>query len=291
MNTYLEARYDERLHRLAVGIEPVDAHRQSRVTPPIYVARDDRDLGEDTWNRLSLNRRDPLEAFSTFDRHDTCRHVLLYRDGLYDDEGASISLRIVEGPFRATPRRYVPRRFTIPLVNPDEADVEANPPGFRIFRPRLFPGAAYPIHETATGVRGRVERDGKPMRWARVEAHNPDSGEVVGRAHGDDRGEFLIILGSEAASIGEPTSTIDIFVTVYGPADPPEADEDELSELIADTDPLWDLPVETLPMSEETDSVSLGEELPEDYTAEDVRLIEGLRLGRITSETEPFEIE
>lgn len=291
MNSYVASRYAERVQRLAAGLEPVDAHRASRIVPPLAVAEEAGGLGVREWTALGRERRDPSTAMPRLTPHTTCRHVLLYRDGLWDAADPRVTLRLFEADAGVAPRRYVPRRLSVPLVDPDALEPGAPLPpqaaGFRIWRPHLFAGAAYPVHETATGLRGRVERGGESVRWARVEATNADD-EVVGRAHGDDRGEFLLLFDPAAAGPGDPRTTIDVTVTVRAPAAAPAADD--LSRLVAEVDPLWDLPVEALPVSVETDAVSRGEVPPDGYTTERSWLLEGVPMGRISSDRDAFEI-
>ncbi len=289
MNTYVAERYDERVHRLAAGIEPVDAARLSRVAPPMRVV-EEVPLTEAQWRALGDRRGDPITLMTPFERHATCRHVLLYRHGLYRSSGAEphVPVRIVEAPWPVDQRRYVPRRLSVPLLDP--ATVDSRAAGFRIWRPRLFPGAAYPIHDTATAVRGRATRGGRPVPWTRVVAKHPDTGAVVGRAHGDDRGEFFLVLSAVAISSVARRNTLAVLVTVYGPASEPTPGTDSVSRLAAAIDPLWALPLEVLPLDSATDAVSRGEVLPTDYTAEVSRSVTDLPLGRTLSLEVPFEV-
>src|SRR6185436_7653150 len=110
------------------------------------------------------------------------------------------------------PRRWAPRRIRYPILPEKAADL--NPAAFRLRRPELFPGAAYELPESVTGIRGRVRRAGAPMRWARVEASDPVSGIVVGRAHGDDRGEFLLALSPQASPVGDLVDPLPLDITV-----------------------------------------------------------------------------
>jgi hypothetical protein len=78
---------------------------------------------------------------------------------------------------------------------------------------------------------------------------------VVGRAHGDDRGEFLLLLDSAASGLGDLSLTLTAEVTVFGPPGPGPVSND----------PLRDLPIETL--AADPDDVSPGEKLPAGYAA------------------------
>ena len=93
-----------------------------------------------------------------------------------------------------------------------------------------------------------------PARWVRVEARV--DGQVAGRAHGDDRGEFLLLLDSSAVGLKDLSTPLTAQVTVFGP--PAQV------PLPAD-DPLGDLPVETL--LADPDDVSPGEKLPPGYVS------------------------
>jgi hypothetical protein len=175
-------------------------------------------------------------------------------------------------------RRFVPRRLCFDIV--DEADVLAQEPdgpdvpiGQRTWRPYLFPGAAYDVPATATGIRGRVTRNGQPVRWTRVEA--TVGANVIGRAHGDDRGEFLLVLGQNPAALGDLVSPLLVTIDVYrrDPALPTDA-----------ADPLADLQVETaaapgvLP-----DDVSTGVDFPDHYVRVAHLVDQPIPLGRLTS--------
>jgi len=170
----------------------------------------------------------------------------------------------------------VPRRLRFPILG--QAAAETRPPRFRVRRPVLFPGAAYDVSSGATGLRGRVLRAGKPMRWARVEARLPAAGTLVGRAHGDDRGEFLLLIGSEASPVGDVVPPLEIEVTVFGPAAPPVPPDADRPKI----DPLWDLPLEQTAAPGDPDPVAEGEAQPAGYTATTTQTID-LEFGKIAS--------
>ena len=182
MNEFLPSRFVESVKRLALGLEPIDAALRLRPSYPIDVTFDVAPLGL------------PRPAI---DHHRTGLHVLLYSAALT----SPVDLRLVDHA-----RRYVPRRLRIPILTKAAAD--AAPAARRVRRPVMFPGAAYDVAD-ATGVRGRVVRGGQAMRWARVVARLPGAGPVVGRAHGDDRGEFLLLIGAEAGPVGDLESAIE----------------------------------------------------------------------------------
>lgn len=251
MNEFLPSRFAENVKRLAIGLEPIDAALRLRASYPIDITFDVAPLG--------LPR-------PTIDRHRTGLHVLLYGPQLT----SPVDLRLTD---RA--RRCVPRRLRIPILA--NAAAEAAPAGRRVRRPVMFPGAAYDVSD-ATGVRGRVVRGGQVMRWARVVARLPGGGPVVGRAHGDDRGEFLLLIGAEAGPIGDLNPPLQVEVTVFGPAAPPLPPAPDHPTI----DPLWDLPLEQAASPGDPDPVSAGEAQPANYTAS-IMLPLNLAFGRILS--------
>src|SRR5262245_19534038 len=146
----------------------------------------------------------------------------------------------------------------------------------RVRRPRLFPGAAYEVASGMTGLRGTVTRNGKPARWTRIVARLPGAnGTVVGRAHGDDRGEFLLLIAPTASAVGVLVDPLSIRVDGFGPEFPPVP----IPATLPKSDRYWDLPVEAAPKVDllnpnRDDPVSTGEEPPADYTATTGRLIQ-----------------
>ncbi len=251
MNEFLSSRYVEVIHRLALGIEPIDAQHGRRLSYSLQMKHEEELLGLP---------RPPIE------RHGSNLFSLRYQPGVK----TLITLRIfdLETP-RYDPkydrRRIVPRRLKIPILT--RADVENQEKldrqefRRRIRRPAFFPGAAYDSGATATALRGRVRRGGEAMRWARVEAKL--AGQDVGRAHGDDRGEFFLIVNARAVTGSSLPNPLNIDISVSGPAIAvPHSPEKEK------IDPLWDLPVETLAApGSAVDKVATGENLPTDYTA------------------------
>jgi hypothetical protein len=259
VNQVLDSRFVENIQRLALGIEPIDAQRLHRVARPLSI---------------SVEGPPKASAKPPVVRHSSCLHALLYYTALVD----SVDIRIQEDL-----RIFVPRRFSIPLHTGATAD--GFPVSDRVRRPFLFPGAAYDIDSCATGIRGQVVRAGKPMRWARAQAVLVSSGHVVGRAHGDDRGEFLLVIASNAVPIGDLPSPLTLRVTVFGPAVIPVPSPPDLPL----RDPLWDLPLETPPAPGAPDPVSTGVQLPVNYTATTVVDVD-FTLGEIRSGLAAFTI-
>lgn len=94
-------------------------------------------------------------------------------------------------------RTFVPRRLRV-MLWPRDRLVDDGPGAYvpvasRTIPVSLFPGAAYSLTRGTTAIRGRVARAGSPVPWARVAALDVNN-TVLGRAHGDDRGEFLLVI-------------------------------------------------------------------------------------------------
>ena len=100
-------------------------------------------------------------------------------------------------------RRYVPRRLRIALWPVARLDQGPAQPyvtvAHRLLRAWLWPGAAMTLPAGSTVVRGRVVRQGRAARWVRVAARD-QGGRIVGRAHGDDRGEFVLVVTDQNAN-------------------------------------------------------------------------------------------
>lgn len=265
-------------HVLALGVEPRDALRGQRAVHPVRVDVE-RPFGPALRRRTDPYRIEvrPGDPQPRVTRHDSGRHVLLYHPAL----GDHIDLRLYDHY-----RTYVPRRLRVPLLA--AAAARAAPPGHRVRRPVLFPGAAHPVSETVAGLRGRVLREGAPMRWARIEARLPNSNATVGRAQGDDRGEFLLLIEPGAAPFGDLAAPIDVRVIISGPALVPQPATPEVPA----RDPYWDLPLELVPAAGAPDPVSSGEAPPNGYaTSLAASRTIPFELGRILTgaDVAPFE--
>ena len=87
-------------------------------------------------------------------------------------------------------------------------------------------------------VRGRVTWAGRPVRWARLVA--TDAGDaIVGWAHGDEHGEFLLLVTDLGTVVPPPPNALDISLTVQIP-DPTTA------AAVDPGDPVADLVVEPI---------------------------------------------
>lgn len=219
----------EVLHRLALGVECIDAVNRSLPTTPVRI-------GVEVAPRLRVNPDDPTWPCADLIPHGVGRATRLHRPPM----PATITVRLADPT-----RRYVPRRLVTELRN--DADISASdngtgpyiPVGSRLLRVWLSPGSAYQMARATTAVRGRVVRGTESVAWPRITAVGP-GGEAVGWAHGDDRGEFVLVIVS-TGSIDPPVpSTLDITLVVIAPS----------TAVRPATDPLSDLVIETVPQSQ-----------------------------------------
>lgn len=250
--------YVEQIQRLALGLELLDAVNQRPVVYPLWV---DVEYGlphlapalQGQYKFYQQSGR-LVRAMS---RHNSGRYSMVYQPGLKDQ----IDLRLYDHQ-----RQYVPRRLRLPLLSlaaleTIETNEEADYVRGRIRRPVMYPGAAYDLVSKATGLRGRVLRDAAPMAWAWIEVYSIADDELVGRARGDERGEFLLLINPLVASAGDLAASYGIRVKIFGPALVPSPATAELPK----QDPLWNLPIETVPQAGDPDDVSPGESKPVGY--------------------------
>jgi hypothetical protein len=228
-NLFTDPRYDERVVRLALGVEPLDAAGGGRLFGPLRVLVEDAPVPLDRWRSWR-----PGETLDTvlggLDRHPSGRFGRVYGPRVRTGD---VVLRLVE----PGGRRFVPRRVGVEIL----AETAA---GTRIFGVGLHPGAAAPLPGRATVVRGRVVSGGGPVRWVRVRAVD-GLGDEVGWAHGDDRGEFVLPVVPSPDAVVQPDDPMPVELTVFATLPPPAPDPaDPLRPVV---DPLWDLPVEPLP--------------------------------------------
>ncbi len=254
MNTLLPPTYVEVFDRLLLGLQVIDASRAQRLSHAVEMRVEPKPwvdpLTDDQqrWLRARIDARMPLsDGWERVPRHASGRHVLRYVAG----RGIKVDIRVLDSR-----ERIVPRRLRIPLVSlgvPENVSVlDALPVGQRSRTPSLYPGAAYDISERVTGLRGRVVVSDQgvppkrvPVRWPRIEARLPAGGPLVAWAHGDQHGEFLLVLPPEA--IASPAvqmpRPLSLDVIAHGrrglPAAPPPV-------LVRRADPFWDLPLEVL---------------------------------------------
>lgn len=257
MNVYTPARYDERVVHLALGVEPRDASSDQRLPSgvDIRLERFPDPVGE--WR--PWRRGETLTSvLPRMHRNPSGRYAARYDHGL----PTTIDLRVVDdaqvGATRVpgAGRRIVPRRIRVGIA--DEAVVlaaEADPttPPHPLWR-RSFPlwcmpGSAADLPSRATVLRGRVVRldtdlgELVPVRWVRVRARN-GVGDDVGWAHGDDRGEFVLVVRQAPSDIVVPVDPLPVTLTLGVTL--PVLQPDPADPVRAVVDPLWDLPLETV---------------------------------------------
>ncbi len=241
-NLYLPGRFDEQVRRLALGIEPLDAARGNRVTHPIQIL---------------VERPSPGLPRPRLIRHLSGLFVLCQDPGVLELRICDVGEPTDPPGFRAETdrRRLVPRRLRLEIPTAELAD--ALPIERRARRPLLFPGAAYDVTDSVTGARGRVVQAGVPVRWARVEARRPGAAAAdppVGRAHADDRGEFLLLLAPAAAPMTTLEHPFELDLVAYAPLPPAPLPP----QSVRSSDQLWDLPVEPLSIAGAPDPVAEG---------------------------------
>lgn len=211
------------LHRLALGVEPFDAMTGMRAEAGVRVARE---VAPRRPRRRPASARDLLGArpVTDLEHSGAGRFKLRHGPGVRD----RVRLR-VDDPGR----RWVPRRFDVELWT--LAEVSAGPfvpVAARTLQPRLLPGAAWRPARGATCLRGRVSWSGRPVRWPRLVATDGGT-EIVGWAHGDEHGEFLLLV-TGLGSAGPPIpTTLDLELTVQIP-DPATAAAAEPRNPLAD---------------------------------------------------------
>lgn len=228
------------LHRLALGVEPRDVLTDRPVASPVRV-------GQEVLTRMRSQaaRFDDAWPCLDFETNGTARHKLRHQIGgpkrikvNADGSAPTITIRIDDGH-----RRFVPRRFRIPLWTRRELEAAdptptAAPTGpyvpmaSRLLRPYLFPGPAYPLPRGTTAIQGSVVFNGKPVRWPRVFAKLDDI--PVGLAHGDENGEFVVVIIGTGATPPPPPDALDLELDIYArrPDTAPQPDPaDRLADL------------------------------------------------------------
>jgi len=219
------------LHRLALAVETVDA-----VTRRPTRAR----AGREVPARLLGPVVNPSWRCLDLETNGRGRSVLRHGLGV----PAQVTLRIADPA-----RRFVPRRFRIPLWTAgDVSAADASPPSgpyiparSRLLRPWLLPGAGYPLAGGATAVRGRITRAGLPVRWARITARGPGNA-LVGWAHGDERGEFLLIVTHTGLLPPPAPSTMEIDLVVSAGLQLPATEADRYGDLVVEVVPRFVVP-------------------------------------------------
>lgn len=162
------------------------------------------------------------------------------------------------------PRRYVPRRLSF---TPVQAAGVPTAQRDNIRAVRLWPGTAYPLAAHTSALRGRVRRGpslpaSHPVAWARIVVTRPNGGPPdfatetqLAWGHGDDRGEFLVVLGPEAVPGGAALpATLPLRVWVFLPP----------ADSFDPQDPLASLPLEVSGTAA-TSALLDGKQVPATY--------------------------
>lgn len=272
-------------HRLALGVQWIDALTQQPVESPAGAAwlSDLEAIGA----RLRPQR---FEAHSQ--GRQAIRHAGAYRKLLDHTVAQGDPLAHAVRAFGARdarlahyatghdPRRYVPRRVAFTPV------LASGVPPASVVNTRtawLWPGAAYALPSRSTGLRGCIRREVSPgvhaaVPWARVIATRAGAGPAsfatetpIGWGHGDDRGEFLLVLGNSAVSgAAALPATLALNVWVFLPPMLPAFDA---------ADPLSSLPLDNAG-TEMLSDVLKGQAMPPNYLPQAVRSL-GLALGEV----------
>lgn len=287
MNEVLTPVWSEQVVRLQLGVELVDSmgspgrprglsvHREDVARPhPLPAGRGTGPTGADSGLGLPTLRRGPSGRFAL---------PFPPRAGHPVAPAPRAVLRIVDPS-----RRHVPRRVSVPV--PTLADVvaaevahdldPARPLEPRACRLALFPGAAFSAPAGSTVLRGRVTRDGAPVPWVRVAATvtNPPPSPPAAPAptwwaHGDDRGEFQLVVGTLSAVLAKAaTRTVDLDLTVRVRPFPPAGTAVD-SPTGSTADPLWHLPVEQLADLDPGDPAARGVAVPPGYVVGTTRTV------------------
>lgn len=280
---FLAAAPVMRTHRLALGVQVVDALRGEPADVAVAV--------EDGPLPYTVPMPADLEAAAV--SYDPGIRLPRLPRGRYPGR-----FRLVFGEHTAPParvriydtaRRYAPRRLEVPfasLATVLAEEASGVRPSSRARRIAVFPGSAYSPQSNATGIRGRVvDTEGAPVRWVRVTARHAVHGAVLGRAHGDDRGEFLLVLGVLPRKLAAPKAFV-IHVLLDLAARPASPFGGPVGTL---ADPLADLFLEALPSAGMPDDVSVGTTVPSAYSVRATSAV-SLQLGRLVSPDSPFTL-
>jgi hypothetical protein len=289
-NAFLASKFVEVVHRLAAGVEPLDPVMHARHRSGLFVTFDAPILPAASRKPVA-NAREWIAQLQPFELHDSGRFALRHGSRVPQP----LEIRIFDYRRRVTPRRL---RLPIPdwddvLAAEDDLDSPQPPVAERSFRPSLFPGAAYDLPSGITALRGRITIAGEPLRWARIQAERPavngSPAVTVGFAHGDDRGEFILVPDTPDLNRNEWPNPFPLALRIFGRTSPPppaaEADfvRDTFRTLLPAgperdrylrahiADPLWDAPVEALqvPVSGVIDPVASGTAIPVGYSRSD----------------------
>jgi len=273
-------------HRLALGLQCIDAVTRLPVAPLPggVVAAELLAIGTRPWVQRFEPHTQSRQALRWAGRYQRLLQRAVEQADPVSHEvrvGGLRDARQAGSVHRQDPRCFVPRRLSIEPALDAAGVPRANADNLRTVW--LWPGAAYPVPARSTGVRGQVLRDlggGRqaPVPWVRVICTRPGAGApdlateaVLGWAHGDDRGEFLLLLGAGAVPAGgDLPARVDVRLWVCLPPPLPVFDPH---------DPLASLPLESAG-SEAFNDVLSGQTLPPSHVPQAPRDL-SVHLGQV----------
>lgn len=281
MNKFLPSRFDERILRGAVALQLWDGARDSRLPgiADVLIEREDAALPQWSLDQ-AIGESDDVDADGRyrFPKRPTRRravnlHAIVYPQPLPPGRPApppkvAFEVRVVD-----TRGQYIPRRLRLPVPAAADPD-DAGQPLLRIRRAALFPAAPYDLVSGATGIRGRVTVANEPVRWARIVVPAASGGANApprAVAHGDEKGEFLLIVPASVTLTLSPTGTFSLPLTIgVSPALTSQM------KLAIKRDRISDVPLETIadavpvagssPARPALDRVAMGWTIPAAYT-------------------------
>lgn len=276
-------------HRLALGLQCIDALSQAPIEggPGRAVIALLAAIGARPWAQRFDPHTQGRHALRLDGRY---RQLLLRAIELGDPLAHELSLhgtrddRRADYRIDADPRVFVPRRLSLTPV------VSAGLPTAGMVNARtawLWPGAAYPLPSKATALRGRIRRDVagviQAVPWARVVITRAGAGAPnfateakLAWAHGDDRGEFLAVLGNNAVTGGAALpAQLNLRVWVFLPP---------LATVFDPAAPLASLPLEA-GGTEVLNDVLRGRAMPASYVQQSARTL-SVKLGEVRTMNE-----
>jgi hypothetical protein len=265
------------LHRLALGVECVDALTERLITSPV---RAGREVPDPPRTRGTVERRPCVDL----ERANSGRFRLRHGPGV----PTRFVLRLDDLTGRVVPRRLAVQLFTAAEVG--ETARGHVPVRLRVVRPWLLPGPVYEPSGGITAIRGRVARRGVGVRWARVVA-STDSGVVAGRAHADERGEFLLVVTDVDQDDGvQSTVAVGLVASARDPRRPVPVDPaDRCADLVVEPVPRPALPPAPPPPVADSDLLR-GVDLPPGYvTSLAAPLRQVIPVGAVTAMTTDVE--
>ncbi|MGW3668110.1 hypothetical protein [Streptomyces sp. NPDC005141] len=275
-------------HRLALGVQIVDALRAEPADVEVALEEVPRPYEVPAPTSLEAAAAMLYNPGIGLPRLHRGRRPGRFRLMFGDRTAPPVRMRVYD-----TARRYVPRRLEVPFAPLADVLAEEAPgvrPASRARRIDVFPGTAYGPQANATGIRGRVvDSAGVPVPWVRVTARHPaaqplEQDGVLGRAHGDDRGEFLLVLGVPPTYANPSAFTFEVLLDLAARPAPPLGGPVGTRE-----DPLADLLLETLPRVGIADDVSGGATVPAAHSVHFTVTVP-LQLGRLVSPQSPFTL-